>query len=88
MDDIKKDQTSNPHVSDFIEIKVVLEEYKDSKFEAAFVKLGLPKEEGGCGYKHVRKLRRDGNCFYRAYLFQIFEHYALSLKSGKCKSEY
>ena len=24
-------------------------------------------------------MRRDGNCFYRSYLFQIFEHYALAL---------
>jgi ubiquitin thioesterase protein OTUB1 len=23
----------------------------------------------------VRRLRRDGNCFYRAFLFQLFEHF-------------
>lgn len=26
-------------------------------------------------YRRVRRLRRDGNCFYRAYLFQVFEHF-------------
>ena len=23
----------------------------------------------------MRRLRRDGNCFYRAFLFQLFEHF-------------
>ena len=26
----------------------------------------------------MRRLRRDGNCFYRAFLFQIFEHFILA----------
>ena len=25
-------------------------------------------------YKNVRRMRRDGSCFYRAFLFQLFEH--------------
>jgi len=41
------------------------------------------KEAGGRGYKHIRRLRRDGNCFYRAFLFQLFEHYALALAEAK-----
>jgi ubiquitin thioesterase protein OTUB1 len=44
------------------------------------------KECGGRGYKHIRRLRRDGNCFYRAFLFQLFEHYALNM--DKYKSNY
>jgi len=41
------------------------------------------KEEGGKGYKQIRRLRRDGNCFYRAFLFQLFEHYALNMQQYK-----
>lgn len=26
----------------------------------------------------MRRLRRDGNCFYRAFLFQLFEHLILT----------
>ncbi len=26
----------------------------------------------------MRRLRRDGNCFYRAYLFQVFEYFIQS----------
>lgn len=32
--------------------------------------------EGGRGYTRIRRLRRDGNCFYRSFLFQLFEYYA------------
>ena len=28
-------------------------------------------------------MRRDGNCFYRAFLFQLFEYYALNIHSSK-----
>ena len=42
-----------------------IDEYKDNKFFEAFVSL---KEK----YPRVRKLRRDGNCFYRAFLLQMF----------------
>lgn len=42
-------------------------------------------------YSQVRRLRRDGNCFYRAYLFQMFEHFIVStgtLSSPKVCPEY
>jgi len=27
------------------------------------------------GFSQVRKIRGDGNCFYRAFLFQLFEYF-------------
>jgi ubiquitin thioesterase protein OTUB1 len=45
--------------------------------------LQLDKEAGGRGYKNIRRLRRDGNCFYRSFLFQLFEHYGLVLAGQK-----
>jgi hypothetical protein len=58
-----------PFISDLLETDVVLNEYIETKFEESFKVLIKPKEEGGRGYKHIRRLRRDGNCFYRAFLF-------------------
>ena len=72
-----------PFISDVLETSVVQHEYSDTKFEASFAMLVKDKEQGGRGYKHIRRLRRDGNCFYRAFLFQLFEHYALSLADHK-----
>lgn len=63
--------------------QVLAEEFKDSKFADSFVMLLLDKPSGGRGYNHVRRLRRDGNCFYRSFLYQLFEHYALVLAGYK-----
>ena len=44
-----------------------MEEYRENKFENCFSVLYER-------YKSVRRMRRDGSCFYRAFLFQFFEH--------------
>lgn len=62
---------NTPFISDLIDLGVLKEEYKDNKFENCFDTLYTR-------YKRVRRLRRDGNCFYRAFLFQIFEHFILN----------
>ena len=72
-----------PFISDVLETDIVLNEYIETKFEESFKVLIKAKEEGGRGYKHIRRLRRDGNCFYRAFLFQLFEHYSLKMDSYK-----
>jgi len=36
-------------------------------------------------YSHIRRVRGDGNCFYRSYLFGILEHFILK---GNKKDEY
>ena len=50
------------------------EEYRDNKFEDCFDVLYKR-------YTQVRRLRRDGNCFYRAFLFQVFEHFIFNKDS-------
>jgi len=62
-------ENSSPFISDLTPIDIVKAEYQDNfKFEQSF--LELQKR-----YSRVRRLRRDGNCFYRAYLFQVFEFF-------------
>ena len=46
-------------------------EYTESKFDKCFDNLSKR-------YTQIRRLRRDGNCFYRAFLFQLFEHFVLT----------
>lgn len=51
-----------------VDLGVLKEEYRDNKFENCFNDLYKK-------YTKVRRLRRDGNCFYRAFLFQLFEYF-------------
>lgn len=46
-------------------------EYENNKFEKCFTDLAQR-------YSQIRRLRRDGNCFYRAFLFQLFEFFIQS----------
>ena len=76
--EIKKEVAEQmPFISEVLETSVVAFEYTDTKFEESFKKIMESKEQGGRGYKHIRRFRRDGNCFYRGFLFSICEHYAL-----------
>ena len=50
-----------------MDLGVLREEYKANKFENCFDVLYAK-------YTKVRRMRRDGSCFYRAFLFQLFEH--------------
>ena len=60
---LKKDiEESSPFVSDLLPLEVLKEEYRENKFENCFDDLSTK-------YKQVRRMRRDGNCFYRAYLY-------------------
>ena len=62
-------EQQSPFVSDLLQLNVIKFEYRDNfKFGECF-------EELSKRYTRVRRLRRDGNCFYRAYLFQVFEHF-------------
>ena len=67
----KEINESMPFISDLTDLAVLKEEYAQNKFEDCFDALYGR-------YKRVRRLRRDGNCFYRAFLFQVFEHFILT----------
>jgi hypothetical protein len=78
---IKKDVAEQmPFISELLETNVVAFEYAETKFEQSFKKIIAEKAEGGRGYKHIRRFRRDGNCFYRGFLFQLCEYYALNME--------
>ena len=53
---------SMPHITELLDLNDLKEEYKANKFENCFNVLFER-------YKKVRRMRRDGSCFYRAFLF-------------------
>ena len=55
-------------------LEVLKEEYKENKFENCF-------EELHKRYTHVRRARRDGSCFYRAFFYQYFEYFVKNKES-------
>jgi ubiquitin thioesterase protein OTUB1 len=66
---LKQDiNNTTPFVSDLLDLAILKAEYSENKFEVCFDALYTR-------FKQVRRLRRDGNCFYRALLFQLFEHF-------------
>lgn len=81
--ELKKEQEQWPFISELMETKVVAKEFESSKFADSFVMLMIEREAGGRFYNQIRRLRRDGNCFYRSFLFQLFEHYGLVLAGEK-----
>lgn len=64
------EQTS-PLISDKMNISYLQEEFQGSGFENS-IKTIMDK------YKFIRTTRRDGNCFYRSFMFRIFEELAVS----------
>ena len=69
-----------PFISEKKETVSLLDEWQDNKFYASVQDL-IQR------YQFVRRLRRDGNCFYRALLFQLFEHSVAQVAAGN-KGEY
>ena len=53
---------SMPFISDLQDLSVMKAEFCESKFAHCFDSLQQR-------YSKIRRLRRDGNCFYRAFLF-------------------
>jgi hypothetical protein len=61
-------EKNTPLVSDLLDIELLRAEYKDSIFEKAIDDF----------FKKINKwrtIRRDGNCFYRSFLFRLFEEF-------------
>jgi len=61
-------EKNTPLISDVLNIELLQKEYKESIYEKAiddFVKK----------INKWRTVRRDGNCFYRSFLFRLFEEY-------------
>ena len=61
-------ELKNPFVSKLLDIKILLEDYKSNKEYSNSIKTITEK------YHNIRKICRDGNCFYRSFIFRLFEH--------------
>jgi len=68
-------ELNTPLVSDKMDIVYLVAEFKESQFEKSV-------EEIVNKYKFIRTVRRDGNCFYRSFMFRLFEELA-SKKDSK-----
>lgn len=68
-------ELSTPLISEELPISVLLEDYKSNNEYATSIKEITDK------YKYIRKVRRDGNCFYRSFIYRIFEY--ICIKNNK-----
>jgi ubiquitin thioesterase protein OTUB1 len=71
INEIKKDiEESMPFVSELMDVQILKEEYRENQFEACFDAI---KDR----YSKVRRMRKDGSCFYRSFLYQMFEYFII-----------
>lgn len=68
-------ERTTPLVSGQKDIKVLIEDYKGNEEYSSSVKTVTEK------YKFIRKVRRDGNCFYRSFIYRLFEN--ICMKNNK-----
>ncbi len=59
-------EQSSPLISDKLQIDYLINEFKESNFINSVLEITQK-------YKYIRTVRRDGNCFYRAFMFRLFE---------------
>ena len=68
-------ELTTPLVSEKLNIQILLDDYKSNEEYSNSVKIITEK------YNYIRKVRRDGNCFYRSFIYRIFEH--ICMKNDK-----
>ena len=61
-------ELTTPLISEQLPIDSLLNDYKNNMEYSNSVKQITNK------YKYIRKVRRDGNCFYRSYIYRLFEY--------------
>ena len=61
-------EQKTPLISEKIDIQNLMKEYESNEEYINSVKVITEK------YKYIRKVRRDGNCFYRAFIYRLFEY--------------
>ena len=71
----KEIEETTPLISEELNINKLIEEYKSNEEYSKSVE-NISKK-----YKYIRKVRRDGNCFYRSFIFRLFEH--ICIKNDK-----
>ena len=73
-------EQTTPLISEELPISILLDDYKSNQEYSSSVKEVTDK------YKHIRKVRRDGNCFYRSFIYRIFEY--ICMKNDKSLYEH
>lgn len=63
-------ENTTPLLSEQKDLDTLLNEYENSIFSVSI-------KEVKNKYKSIRYVRRDGNCFYRSFLFRLFEYCTL-----------
>ena len=71
----KEIELTTPLISEELPITKLTEEYKSNKEYLKSIE-SISKK-----YKTYRKVRRDGNCFYRSFIYRLFEY--ICLKNDK-----
>ena len=61
-------EQTTPLISEKLNIQILLDDYKSNEEYSNSVKIITEK------YKYLRKVRRDGNCFYRSFIYRLFEN--------------
>ena len=68
-------ENTSPLVSEPLDVAILTNEYQNTEYITSIVQI-ISK------YKHIRTTRRDGNCFYRGYLFRLFEEIGVNKDSN------
>ena len=72
---LRKELEQTPLISENFSLSKLVDEYKSNEEYSKSVE-NISKK-----YKEIRKVRRDGNCFYRAFIYRLFEH--ICMKNNK-----
>ena len=63
-------EKNSPLISDKLTIDILVAEYADSIYKNSTIEFSKK-------IKEWRTVRRDGNCFYRSFLFRLFEEFII-----------
>ena len=66
---------NTPLVSDALDTLTLLNDYRENLEYLNSVQIIANK------YRSIRKIRRDGNCFYRGFIYRIFEYISMTKNS-------
>mgnify|MGYP002626626905 CR=1 FL=1 len=61
-------ELESPLISDLLSSSTLVKEYQNNLHYKDSIKIIADK------YQSIRKIRRDGNCFYRGFIYRIFEY--------------
>ena len=65
-------EQTTPLISEELPISILLDDYKSNAEYSTSIKQITDK------YKYIRKVRRDGNCFYRSFIYRLFEYICIN----------